>query len=56
VLFRSAGSSVVRLDNPMQRYFRDIHTATRHAFLNVDRGGPSFGGVLLGLPTQVFMV
>lgn len=55
-LFQAAGSGCVLLENPMQRYFRDVHTATRHAFLNIDRGGPSYGGVLLGHPTKVFVL
>ena len=47
-LFRASGGSAVRLSNPMQRYFRDIHAAINHAFLNADNGSVNFGGVALG--------
>ena len=47
-LLKAAGGSAMRLDNPMQRYFRDIHAATNHAFLNVGRGAMSMGAIQLG--------
>lgn len=48
LLFRASGGNAIRLDNPMQRYFRDVHAACNHAFLNSDKGGGNAGGVLLG--------
>jgi alkylation response protein AidB-like acyl-CoA dehydrogenase len=32
--FRSIGGSALSLDNPIQRYFRDIHAAAQHAYVN----------------------
>ncbi|MDG2277037.1 MAG: acyl-CoA dehydrogenase family protein [Pseudomonadales bacterium] len=46
-LMKAGGGAAMRLDNPLQRYFRDIHTATNHAFLNVDKGAMSMGSVQL---------
>lgn len=52
-LIKGAGGSAMRLDNPLQRYFRDIHTATNHAFLNIERGAVAAGNLLLdGEPTD----
>jgi alkylation response protein AidB-like acyl-CoA dehydrogenase len=30
LLYTAAGSSAIFLDNPLQRYWRDVHTATQH--------------------------
>lgn len=46
-LMKVGGGSAMRLNHPLQRYFRDIHTATNHAFLNADRGARSMGSVQL---------
>lgn len=47
-LVRGAGGSAMRLDNPLQRFFRDINTAVNHAFLNTERGAIAAGSLLLG--------
>lgn len=52
-LTKAGGGSAMRLNNPLQRYFRDIHTATNHAFLNADRGSQSMGSVQLAGPEAV---
>jgi len=54
--FKMAGGGGIRLDNPMQRYWRDIHAASNHAFLNSDKGGTNFGGVQLGADNSFFML
>ncbi|MCZ6617593.1 MAG: acyl-CoA dehydrogenase family protein [Gammaproteobacteria bacterium] len=41
-LMSASGGGAQRLENPMQRYFRDIHAAVAHAFLNLDRGSLEF--------------
>ncbi len=48
MLFKASGGRGVRLENPMQRFFRDVHTASNHAFLNADKGSLNAGGVLMG--------
>ena len=48
LIFKSAGGSANRNENPLQRHFRDIQIATNHAFLNYDKGSVNYGGVLLG--------
>lgn len=54
--FKLSGGGGLRLDNPMQRYWRDIHAGCNHAFLNADRGASNFGGVHLGAENQFFML
>jgi 3-hydroxy-9,10-secoandrosta-1,3,5(10)-triene-9,17-dione monooxygenase len=56
LLFKASGGSAIRLDNPMQRFFRDIQAATNHAFLNADKGCLNRGGILLGLPNTDFVI
>lgn len=48
LLFKASGARGLRLDSPMQRYFRDIHAASNHAYLNADKGALNAGLVLLG--------
>ena len=48
LVFKSAGGSANRNENPLQRYFRDIEIATNHAFLNYDKGSVNYGSMLLG--------
>lgn len=56
VYFKLFGGGGLRLSNPMQRYWRDIHAACNHAFLNADKGATNFGGVQVGAPNQFFML
>lgn len=48
LLFKASGARGIRSDSPMQRYFRDIHAASNHAFLNPDKGSLNAGLVQLG--------
>jgi len=54
LLFKASGARGLRLDNPMQRFFRDVHAASNHAFLNADKGSLNAGLVLLGGMTTDF--
>lgn len=56
LLFKATGARGIRLENPMQRYFRDVHAASNHAFLNADKGALNAGGVLMGAPTSDYAV
>ncbi len=54
--FKLSGGGGLRLDSPMQRYWRDVHAATQHAFLNADKGAVNFGGVQVGAENQFFVL
>ena len=43
LLFKASGARGIRLESPMQRYFRDINAASNHAFLNPDKGSLNAG-------------
>lgn len=47
---RSVGGDGFRDEAPFQRYFRDINTVARHAFLDPDTAGETYGKLVLGLP------
>lgn len=47
---RCVGGDAMRNEAPFQRYFRDINTVGRHAFLDPDTAGETFGKLELGLP------
>jgi 3-hydroxy-9,10-secoandrosta-1,3,5(10)-triene-9,17-dione monooxygenase len=49
-LFEAAGGSAVYQGNPVQRAFRDIHTASAHVSLRWDEAAERFGRDTLGLP------
>ncbi|MCV7199278.1 acyl-CoA dehydrogenase family protein [Mycobacterium angelicum] len=55
-LFEAAGGSAIRDDNPMQRYWRDIHTAASHAYCDYDVAAQMFGSYLAQVapPAGVF--
>jgi 3-hydroxy-9,10-secoandrosta-1,3,5(10)-triene-9,17-dione monooxygenase len=46
-LFRGSGGKVLYDDNPLQRHFRDIHAMTQHVAMDLDRGGETYGRLLL---------
>lgn len=43
VLFEASGGRGIFLDNPMQRFFRDVHAMRAHALNNADRAMTLFG-------------
>ena len=43
LLFEASGGRALFLDNPIQRYFRDIHAMRAHALNNPDRASQIFG-------------
>lgn len=54
LLFKASGARGIRLESPMQRYFRDVHAISNHAFLNADKGSLNAGLVGLGGMTTDF--
>lgn len=54
LLFKASGARGIKLDSPMQRYFRDVHAISNHAFLNADKGSLNAGLVGLGGMTADF--
>ncbi|MFA5120695.1 acyl-CoA dehydrogenase family protein [Zavarzinia sp.] len=54
LLFKASGARGLKLDSPMQRFFRDVHAASNHAFLNADKGSLNAGMVALGGGTSDF--
>lgn len=46
-LFEAAGGRALFLDNPMQRYFRDVHGMRAHALNNPDKASQIFGSAEL---------
>jgi alkylation response protein AidB-like acyl-CoA dehydrogenase len=51
LIFASAGTTAIRDAAPFQKYFRDVHTITQHAFGSASRF-ESAGQLLLGLDTD----
>lgn len=49
---RGVGGDSFRNDAPFQRYFRDINVVARHAFLDSETAGESYGKLVLGLPVN----
>jgi 3-hydroxy-9,10-secoandrosta-1,3,5(10)-triene-9,17-dione monooxygenase len=47
---RAVGGDAFRDEAPFQRYFRDMNTVARHAFLDPDTAGETVGRLELGLP------
>jgi 3-hydroxy-9,10-secoandrosta-1,3,5(10)-triene-9,17-dione monooxygenase len=43
LLFEASGGRALFLDNPIQRYFRDVHAMRAHALNNPDRASQLFG-------------
>ena len=58
LLFEASGGRALFLDNPMQRYFRDVHGMRAHALNNPDRASQVFGYAELhpgGTPPDYFL-
>ena len=58
LLFEASGGRALFLDNPMQRYFRDVHAMRAHALNNPDRASQVFGYAELhpgGTPPEFFL-
>ncbi len=58
LLFEASGGRALFLDNPMQRYFRDVHAMRAHALNNPDRASQVFGYTELhpgGTPPEYFL-
>lgn len=49
-LLSAAGASCLAESNPIQRHWRDLNVATRHAFLATGPSYESYGRVMAGLP------
>ena len=50
LLFEGAGGSATSLDTPIQRFWRDINAAARHASLEVQAIYALYGEERFGLP------
>jgi 3-hydroxy-9,10-secoandrosta-1,3,5(10)-triene-9,17-dione monooxygenase len=55
-LFHSCGGAGVYTENPIGRFFVDIHAARLHYANNSDKFGRNYGGVLLGLGNTDFFI
>jgi len=55
-LMRSCGGQGIYVDNPIHRFFLDIHAARNHYANNPDKLARNFGGVLFGLGSSDFFV
>jgi 3-hydroxy-9,10-secoandrosta-1,3,5(10)-triene-9,17-dione monooxygenase len=51
LLFKASGARGIMLSNPIQRFFRDVHAASNHSYLHIDKGSVNAGGVLMGADT-----
>jgi 3-hydroxy-9,10-secoandrosta-1,3,5(10)-triene-9,17-dione monooxygenase len=62
LMFESSGGRAIFLDNPIQRYFRDVHAIRAHALNNPQRAGRTFAMADMGrfinergLPLDIFV-
>jgi 3-hydroxy-9,10-secoandrosta-1,3,5(10)-triene-9,17-dione monooxygenase len=62
LMFESSGGRAIFLDNPIQRYFRDVHAIRAHALNNPQRAGRTFAMADMGsfindrgFPVDVFV-
>ncbi len=55
-LFHTCGGQGIYTDNPIGRFFVDIHAARMHYANNPDKFGRNYGGVLLGLGNTDFFI
>ncbi len=56
MLFTGSGGRAIFLDNPMQRYFQDIHAARAHYANNPDKPARNWGRVQFGQKTQDYFL
>lgn len=50
LLFAASGGRAIFLDNPIQRFFRDVHAMRAHALNNPDKAARTFARADLGVP------
>jgi 3-hydroxy-9,10-secoandrosta-1,3,5(10)-triene-9,17-dione monooxygenase len=55
-LHMASGGRAIFLDNPINRYFNDVHAATAHFANNPDKPSRNLGRVLLGLKNTDFFL
>jgi 3-hydroxy-9,10-secoandrosta-1,3,5(10)-triene-9,17-dione monooxygenase len=55
-LFHACGGQGIYANNPIGRFFVDIHAARMHYANNPDKFGRNYGGVLLGLGNTDFFI
>ena len=55
-LFHACGGHGLYTDNPIGRFFVDIHAARMHYANNPDKFGRNYGGALLGLGNTDFFI
>ena len=55
-IFHACGGQGIYTDNPIGRFFVDIHAARMHYANNADKFGRNYGGVLLGLGNTDFFI
>lgn len=58
LLFEASGGRGIFLDNPMQRFFRDVHAMRAHAINNIDKASTLFGRAELmpdAPPSELFL-
>jgi 3-hydroxy-9,10-secoandrosta-1,3,5(10)-triene-9,17-dione monooxygenase len=62
LMFESSGGRAIFLDNPIQRYFRDVHAIRAHALNNPQRAGRTFAMAEMGsftndrgMPIDIFV-
>lgn len=53
-IYMNSGAGANYSDNPLQRYWRDVHAMSVHPALSFDRAGEAFGRAELGLPPKSF--
>ena len=51
LLYESVGGAGLSNDSKTQRYWRDVHGASKHISMNWDMCSTLYGRVLLGLPS-----
>jgi 3-hydroxy-9,10-secoandrosta-1,3,5(10)-triene-9,17-dione monooxygenase len=55
-MFTASGGGALFLNNPLQRFFQDIHACRAHFANNPDKPARNFGSVQLGNKTSDFFI